>query len=293
MGSVQNVKDNNQINASKQESISSNPVVFKNSKTLPESLQRLEDIPLNVIKSLVSSYLLVITSILDKMLETLGLEMGDPDALEENLEKATERIKFMTWVMIQVLKDEEVRENIRQLAIALNDSALKPFLQAALLTLDEMQPFNERMVEILGVVIDQHGISPEYAIEITSMWGNIQPQGHAFHRHSHHNNMFAGVYYVNQSENRGIANRLKGFPHLLFWNDRRDHQLSPKRNPNHPFNRYNFPVEVKKDLLVIFPAWLEHEVGQNTSTKDRISISFNIMLRGRFGEINSKESSIM
>ena len=117
-------------------------------------------------------------------------------------------------------------------------------------TLDEMQPFNERMVEILGVVIDQHGISPEYAIEITSMWGNIQPQGHAFHRHSHHNNMFAGVYYVNQSENSGIANRLKGFPHLLFWNDRRDHQLSPKRNPNHPFNRYNFPVEVKKDLLV-------------------------------------------
>ena len=140
MGTVQNVKDNNQINASKQESISSNPVAFKNSKTLPESLQRLEDIPLNVIKSLVSSYLLVITSILDKMLETLGLEMGDPEALEENLEKATERIKFMTWVMIQVLKDEEVRENIRQLAIALNDSALKPFLKAALLTLDEMQP---------------------------------------------------------------------------------------------------------------------------------------------------------
>ena len=63
MGTVQNVKDNNQINASKQESISSNPVAFKNSKTLPESLHRLEDIPLNVIKSLVSSYLLVITSI--------------------------------------------------------------------------------------------------------------------------------------------------------------------------------------------------------------------------------------
>ena len=54
---------------------------FINSKTLPESLQRLEDIPLNVIKSLVSSYLLVITSILDKMLETLGLEMGDPTAI--------------------------------------------------------------------------------------------------------------------------------------------------------------------------------------------------------------------
>ena len=46
-------------------------------------------------------------------------------------------------------------------------------------------------------------------------------------------------------------------------------------------------------MLVIFPAWLEHEVGENKTSEDRISISFNIMLRGRFGEINSKESSLM
>ena len=160
-------------------------------------------------------------------------------------------------------------------------------------TLDEMQPFNEKIVEVMGTVIDQHGIHPEYAIEITSMWGNIQPSGHSFHRHSHHNNVFAGVYYVNEAENTGIANRLKGFPHILFWNDRKNNQLSPIRNYNHRFNRYNFPVKTSKDLLVIFPAWLEHEVGENISSKDRISISFNIMLRGRFGEINSKESSII
>ena len=36
-----------------------------------------------------------------------------------------------------------------------------------------------------------------------------------------------------------------------------------------------YTVELKKDLLVIFPAWLEHEVGENTSSRDRISISFN------------------
>ena len=29
--------------------------------------------------------------------------------------------------MIEVLKDPTIRENIRQLAIALNDSALRPF----------------------------------------------------------------------------------------------------------------------------------------------------------------------
>ena len=81
--------------------------------------------------------------------------------------------------------------------------------------------------------------------------------------------------------------------HILFWNPSRDRQLSPIRDMKHKFNRYNFPVKTSKDMLVIFPAWLEHEVGENKTSEDRISISFNIMLRGRFGEINSKESSLM
>ena len=160
-------------------------------------------------------------------------------------------------------------------------------------TEDEMQPFNEKIIEVMEDVIDQHGIDPLYEIEITSMWGNIQPQGHAFHRHSHHNNIFAGVYYVNEAENSEIANKLKGFPNIIMWNDRRNTQLSPTRNYNHPFNSYSFPVELKKDLLVVFPAWLEHEVSENKSSRDRISISFNIMLRGRFGEVQSNESVIM
>ena len=53
-------------------------------------------------------------------------------------------------------------------------------------TLDEMQPFNEQIVEVMSTVIEQHAIHLEYAIEITSMWGNIQPPGHSFPRHSHH-----------------------------------------------------------------------------------------------------------
>ena len=171
---------------------------------------------------------------------------------------------------------------------------------SSLHTEDEMQPFNKRIIEVMDEVLDQHGIDPSYEIDITSMWGNVQPQGHAFHRHSHHNNMFAGVYYVNEAENSNltntpieISNMLKGFPNIIMWNDRRNNPLSPTRNYKHPFNHNSFPVELQKDLLVIFPAWLEHEVGENTSTRDRISISFNIILRGRYGEVQSNESVII
>ena len=29
-------------------------------------------------------------------------------------------------------------------------------------------------------------------VEITSMWGNIQPPGASLHKHSHHNSVFSG-----------------------------------------------------------------------------------------------------
>ena len=60
-------------------------------------------------------------------------------------------------------------------------------------------------------------------------------------------------------------------------------------------NIYNFSqawVNVKKDLVVIFPAWLDHQVKRNLTNKDRVCIAFNIMLRGRFGEDGDLESTI-
>ena len=46
----------------------------------------------------------------------------------------------MAKIVLEVLKDPTVKENIKQLAKALNDSALRPFLNAALVTMNEMQP---------------------------------------------------------------------------------------------------------------------------------------------------------
>ena len=158
--------------------------------------------------------------------------------------------------------------------------------------LDEMQPFKESIFEVIGSIMTEQELDTSYKIDMTAMWGNLQPQHHAFHRHSHHNNIFAGVFYVNQGIDY-LATSRQNFPHIVFWNPRRNDQLNPIRNPSNPVNRFNFTVEIKQDLLVIFPAWLEHEVPINMAKKDRISISFNIMLRGRFSEINSKESTVL
>ena len=101
---------------------------FINSKTTGESLLRLvKEPPEAVVRRLVSKFIGLLVSIMDRILELLGVSLTEPDKLYENLEKVQSRAKFLTMIMVKVLEDPEVRENIRQVAIALNDSALKPF----------------------------------------------------------------------------------------------------------------------------------------------------------------------
>ena len=114
---------------------------FANSNDTGESLWRLlKEPPVAVVRRLVAKFIGLIVSIMDKMLELLGLSLTDPDKLYENADKAAEKAKLLSVIMLKVLDDPVVKENIKELALALNDSALKPFLAVALITLKEMQP---------------------------------------------------------------------------------------------------------------------------------------------------------
>ena len=59
------------------------------------------------------------------------------------------------------------------------------------------------------------------------------------------------------------------------------------------FSRGKLFFPPKKDLLIIFPSWLEHDVPVNTSEFDRLSLSFNIMCRGEYGMKNSRQEVIL
>ena len=136
------------------------------------------------------------------------------------------------------------------------------------------------------ISVDVMKYDPKYKMEITGMWGNIQGPGVNLHRHSHHNNVFAGVLYVNE------INKSDGeFPAIQFKRPWEVH-LEPSLNKDNIYNSTLAWFPVKKDLTIIFPAWLEHQVTRNLTDKNRMSISFNIMLRGRFGSVNNLESTI-
>ena len=117
-----------------------------------------------------------------------------------------------------------------------------------------------------------------YRLEITSMWANKLVKGDIHPPHTHSNNVFSGVYY------------LKGGSPIQFFDPR------PQASVLHPNLKYsNFDnsgmigFNSSKGYGLIFPSWLQHWV--NTTDKTRISISWNILLRGDYGQPGTLQNS--
>ena len=115
---------------------------FVNSITLPEAIIRAsQDVPEGIIKSLVWKYVKTINSILSKTLFYLGIELGSSNEdITNKAKEATKKVALLTLILIKVLDDPEVKENVRQLAIELNNAVLRPFLEASLVTVGELSP---------------------------------------------------------------------------------------------------------------------------------------------------------
>ena len=109
-------------------------------------------------------------------------------------------------------------------------------------------------------------------LEMTSMWGNKLSPGESHPPHTHSNNLWSGVYYVESS---------KGSSPIQFFDPRAQaHAMQPKNKPNwQNSGMLQFNAEVGTGL--IFPAWLMHWVPPTQA--DRISVSWNIILRGDYG----------
>ena len=115
-------------------------------------------------------------------------------------------------------------------------------------------------------------------LEITGMWANKLKKGDSHPPHTHSNNVFSGVYFLEQ-----------GSP-IQFFDPR------PQASVLHPNLEYTtfdnssmMQFNSQKGIGLIFPSWLQHWVP--TTNKDRISISWNIILRGDYGQPHTLQNS--
>ena len=107
------------------------------------------------------------------------------------------------------------------------------------------------------------------AFEITGCWATVLATG-AMHRiHSHPNNFLSGVYYV----------RVHPGADTINFHDPRSQTriIQPPVYELTAGNTDQVVVKVTNGNLLMFPSYLEHSVDTNTSSEERISISFNVM----------------
>ena len=120
-------------------------------------------------------------------------------------------------------------------------------------------------------------------VEITNMWGNIlRPQSQRAHApHSHSNNFLSGVFYLKTSSNTSP---------IQFFDPRpQSSVLKPRKSGFNTLNSDMAEFQSETGWGVVFPSWLVHWVPE---TKDeRISIAWNIIVRGEYGEPNTLQNA--
>ena len=100
--------------------------------------------------------------------------------------------------------------------------------------------------------------------KITASWITQTKKGQYAHTHNHGDSDLAGVYYF--KTNGADGNIFFDSPVEVLKNSFCFRQL-------HQRLKYS-PEEGK---IILFPAWLNHGVSENTTDHERISISFNII----------------
>ena len=110
---------------------------------------------------------------------------------------------------------------------------------------------------------------------ITSCWANVNRQGYSHRDHVHPNNLLSGVSYVKIPARSGS---------IVFSDPRpQAHVLAPSVKEYTNINSNEYRIEAQAGRLVLFPSWLQHMVETNQSNEERISIAFNVMLKGPVG----------
>lgn len=128
---------------------------------------------------------------------------------------------------------------------------------------------NEKLYELF-----EHSLSTviKGKISIYNYWININGKGAYNVEHDHPQAHLSGVYYVRCPKNSGVIVfenpfSFKAFDELSSYNEG-----FVQRNAQHKA----IYVQPKDGLLLIFPAHLRHQVLENNSDEERISISFNL-----------------
>ena len=140
---------------------------------------------------------------------------------------------------------------------------------------------SDKIIEISALVFkDKQYVYDTF--QITDMWSNVLKPGEAHRPHTHSNNILSGVYYVDSDKAAGIQ----------FYDPRpAAGVINPELKKFTKSNATAWELDSQTNCMILFPSWLQHLVPINKSSNKRISIAFNVMLKGIVGQSTDYQSA--
>jgi len=119
-------------------------------------------------------------------------------------------------------------------------------------------------------------ISPSNKITpyITQSWLNYTETNQYHHKHAHPNSLVSGVFYINCHEEH---DKIKFFKKDLYQT------IKPEIKDWNLYNSETWWFPVKTGDIILFPSSLTHMVDSKQGDNTRISLAFNVFIRGTIG----------
>ena len=123
--------------------------------------------------------------------------------------------------------------------------------------------------------------SEDFEPYVTISWLNYAEEKQYHHQHDHGNSIISGVLYIDADE---MTDNITF--HKNIYNSSPYIKIDPSQY--NLYNSENWSVSVQKQKLILFPSTLKHSVSNLTSNKTRISLSFNVFVKGTVGSTEFK-----
>jgi uncharacterized protein (TIGR02466 family) len=109
---------------------------------------------------------------------------------------------------------------------------------------------------------------------ITQSWLNFTEEEQFHSEHYHSNSIISGVYYINADPN---------FDSIQFKKNREYNCIKIEPKTLNVYNSSNINFNVKSNDLILFPSSVTHLVVNKKGNNLRISLAFNIFIKGSIG----------
>jgi uncharacterized protein (TIGR02466 family) len=185
-----------------------------------------------------------------------------------NRELTNKELSFIDKIKLDVFKNEgNTTSNDNYI---LNNKAFKDLKDELVL---RVQDYFDK------VISPANNITPY----ITQSWLNYTETNQYHHKHAHPNSLVSGVFYINCN---------KEHDKIKFFNE----NYKPIKLETKDWNLWNseswwFPV--KTGDVILFPSSLTHMVETKQGDNTRISLAFNVFIKGTVGDNKSLTELIL